>query len=337
MKKIISSLIITILMLSSFIGCGNTTKTKNNESVDSSNNELIIGITQWPGSYIWYGTEGLGYFEKEGINAKIKMFDNYSDGMNALAGGNIDAYVLSYSDAIAPFNSGADFKVVMVEDYSAGSDGLVATPDIKSIKDLKGKQVATEIGSVDQMFLYRCLSDAGMIPKDIDLINMDIASAGNAFIAGKVDAAAIWDPSLTQAVDNGGNLLTTTADYPGLIPACLTVNGETLKNRGNDIKKVIKAWYSSLEGYEKNKEEFEKVVSEAADISVEDFQMLMKGVHLLTLEENVEAFKDSGKDTSLITCGKNEADFLLSVNMIDKVPDDFGQLLDKTYIEELAK
>ena len=336
MKKVISSLI-TMLMLLSFVGCGSNVKTNNNGNIDSSNNELIIGITQWPGSYVWYGTEALGYFEKEGIDAKIKMFDNYSDGMNALVGGNIDAYVLSYSDAIAPFNSGADFKVVMVEDYSAGSDGLVASSDIKSVKDLKGKQVATEIGSVDQMFLYRCLSDSGMTPEDINLINMDIASAGNAFIAGKVDAAAIWDPSLTQAVDNGGNLLTTTADYPGLIPACLTVNGETLKNRGNDIKKVIKAWYSSLEGYEKNKEEFEKVVSEAANISVEDFQMLMKGVHLLTLEENVESFTDSGKDTSLITCGKNEADFLLSVNMLDKVPDDISELLDKTYIEELAK
>ena len=55
----------------------------------------------------------------------------------------------------------------MVQDYSAGADGLIAKSDIKSVKDLKGKNVAIELGGSDHLFLLKCLENAGLTTKDV--------------------------------------------------------------------------------------------------------------------------------------------------------------------------
>lgn len=337
MKKFLSMLLIATLTLGMY-GCGSNvsdTTDSTDTASSSSDDEFVIGITQWPGSYVWYGTEKLGYFENHNINASIRMFNNYSDGMNALTSGNIDAYILSYSDAMSPYISGADFKIVMIEDYSAGSDGLVVKPEIKSIADLKGKTVATEIGTVDHMFLNKCLESAGLTESDINLTNMSIGDAGNAFIAGQVDAAVIWDPSLTMAVDAGGVVLSSTKDYPGLIPAVMAVNSDVLTNRRDDVKKVMEAWFDSLDGYNNNHDEFVKAVAEGAEISVEDFEMLIKGVDLISLEDNLPAFETSDDYISLVTCGMEHCEFLKSVNMTSEIPDSLDNLIDGSLVNEI--
>lgn len=346
MKKILAMLMMCVMSFS-LAGCGTTASNEGSEvSTDvqaedtaaaSSDEEFVIGITQWPGSYVWYGTQELGYFEKQGVNATVKMFDNYSDGMNALTAGNIDAYVLSYSDAMSPYINGADFKIVMIEDYSAGSDGLVVKPEITSVEELKGKTVATEIGTVDHMFLNKCLEAAGMSESDVQLTNMSIGDAGNAFIAGQVDAAVIWDPSLSMAVDAGGVVLSSTKDYPGLIPAVMAVNGDVLESRRDDVKKVMRAWFDSLDGYESNHEEFVGAVAEGAEISVEDFEMLMEGVDLISLDDNLPAFEVSDDYVSLVTCGMEHCEFLKSVDMISEIPDSIDDLIDGSLISEIAQ
>ena len=139
---------------------------------------------------------------------------------------------LSLADIIPAYVRGADTKVIMVQDYSAGADGLIAKSDIKSVKDLKGKNVAIELGGSDHLFLLKCLENAGLTTKDVNLVNMSTGDASNAFISGQVDAAAIWEPSLSMAQkETGGNILASTkdAEYEGLIPAVLATNGNALK------------------------------------------------------------------------------------------------------------
>ena len=73
---------------------------------------------------------------------------------------------------------------------------------------------------------------------------MSTGDASNAFISGQVDAAAIWEPSLSMAQkETGGNILASTkdAEYEGLIPAVLATNGNALKTKREEIKKVMKA------------------------------------------------------------------------------------------------
>ena len=57
-----------------------------------------------------------------------------------------------------------DFQYVVAIDDSNGGDGIVAKKDIKSVADLKGKNVAFSEGSVSEFYLNVLLAKAGLDP-----------------------------------------------------------------------------------------------------------------------------------------------------------------------------
>ena len=195
MKKKLLALLMTMIMCISLSACG-ASSSQTGESTananDSNGQKVVLGINDWPGSYWWLAVDKMGYFKEQGVDVEVKLFSNYSDGLNALNSGKIDLFVPALADIIPAYVRGADTKVIMVQDYSAGADGLIAKSDIKSVKDLKGKNVAIELGGSDHLFLLKCLENAGLTTKDVNLINMSTGDASNAFISGQVDAAAIW-------------------------------------------------------------------------------------------------------------------------------------------------
>ena len=58
-----------------------------------------------------------------------------------------------------------------------------------------------------------------MTEKDVTYTNLTVPDAAAAFIAGKVDAAVIWQPWVSQIQREGkGKVIYSSADIPGLIP-----------------------------------------------------------------------------------------------------------------------
>mgnify|MGYP003749889745 FL=1 len=333
--------IMGIIMAFMLCACGQNADSKSAKgaSKDSGSKEkIVLGINDWPGSYWWLAVDELGYFKDAGVDVEVQLFSNYTDGLNALSSGNIDMFVPALADIIPAYVSGADIKVVMVQDFSAGADGLIASSDIKSVKDLKGKNVAIELGGSDHLFLLKCLENAGLSEDDVNLVNMSTGDASNAFISGSVDAAAIWEPSLSMAQnETGGNILATSADkeYEGLIPAVLAVNGDSLKTKRDEMKLVMKAWYNARDAYENNFDEFADAVSKHAEVTPEEFKTLMDGCDVRTMEENVAAFQDGDSYVNLKSCAKMLGGFLYDNGLIDKQPDNYDSLFDSSLFEEV--
>ena len=199
MKKLLLIGIALLTSVFTLTACGNT---KTNDTQAQSGTEASapetaeekptfkLGVSPMSGWYAWYGVEGAGIFEENGVDVDIEFFPVYSDSLTAFNSGQLDGICIAASDAIAPFNEGIDFKMVLVNDNSAGADALVVHDDsIKSVKDLAGKSVATELGTLEHMYLLKLLDDNGMTIDDINYVNMTINDAGPAFIAGSVDAA----------------------------------------------------------------------------------------------------------------------------------------------------
>ena len=70
--------------------------------------------------------------------------------------------MVSTIDTMIPhLKTGKEFQYVLALDDSAGGDGIVARKEIKSIRDLRGRKVAVQEGSVSQFFLNVLLRDAG--------------------------------------------------------------------------------------------------------------------------------------------------------------------------------
>ena len=101
----------------------------------------------------------------------------------------MDKVVLNYAN-------GSEQKIALIFDESTGGDGIIASEEIQSVEDLKGKKVGIDFASTEYFFLHKILMDHGMTFDDLDLQDMDASSAGASFIAGDLDAAVVWEPWL---------------------------------------------------------------------------------------------------------------------------------------------
>lgn len=186
-KRIAAAVIMLTMCMTLFAGCGSSASSGSKKT--SSTKTYKIGISAYPAFYTWYITKAEGFFKARGVNVELVYFPVYSDSVQAFSTGKLDMLSMAMPDAIAPYINDIGLKSVLVLDNSNGADGLVAKNGIDSIKDLKGKSVATEYGTIEHFFLLNALKTAGLTEKDINFVNLSIADAAPAFLSGKVDAA----------------------------------------------------------------------------------------------------------------------------------------------------
>lgn len=297
---------------------------------------IKIGYSPWPGWFVWSIVKEKKLFEKHGVNAELVWFPVYSDSLQALATGQIDGNSQTLSDTLAPASKDIKLKAVLVNDNSAGGDGLVATDKVKSLADLKGKTVATELGTVDHLLLITALSRVGLTEKDINFVNMTVNDAGPAFISGQLDAAVLWEPFLGKAIGSGkGRLIFSSRDTPGLIPDLLVLKEKVVQERREDVKRILRAWFDALDFWRQNPDEALAIMAKAADTTVAEFQAGLDGVKIFSLADNLTAFRKADDLSYLGYTGKKTAEFLKAVNMLEKVPD-VEALLDGAFVQALA-
>jgi NitT/TauT family transport system substrate-binding protein len=312
----------------------------DSRAAGSSDRPLKIAHSPWPGWFFWFVVEEKGFFDKHGVNVELVWFPVYSDSLQALATRQVDANSQTLSDTLAPLSRGIGLKAVLVNDNSFGGDAIVVRPEIGSLEDLKGKTVATELGTVDHFLLLTALAEHGMSESDIHFVNMAVNDAGPAFIGGKTDAAVLWEPFQTMAVKEGnGEVLFSSRDTPGLIPDLLVFREEVVSRRAADVQKVIDAWFDALDWYlesKQNEREGLEIMARKAEQTPEEFRAALEGIKLFTLEDNLKAFEPSDTYQSLHHTGRKTAEFLHGLGMIETIPD-VGELLEPAFVHDLAK
>ncbi|MGO4546957.1 ABC transporter substrate-binding protein [Paenibacillus sp. 2TAB23] len=335
MKKTLRSTaaLILIVVMGLVAACSGNAK---NSAGGTAGDPITIALSPWPGWYMWYLVEEKGFFEQHGVDVKLEFFPVYSDSLQAIAAGKVDANSQTLSDSLAPLSKGIGLKAVLVNDNSFGGDAIVSKPDINSIKDLKGKTVATELGTVDHFLLLTALAENGMDEKDIKYVNMTVNDAGPAFISGNTDASVLWEPFQTTAVKEGkGKVLYSSKETPGLIPDLLVFRQSVVEKRPEDVQKIVDAWFDALAWYEANKEEAIKLLAEKAESTPEDFKLGLDSIKLFGVDDNIKAFEKRDEYSSLSYTGMKTAQFLYNLDMVDKL-DSVDELFDPQFVNNKA-
>ncbi|WP_027631007.1 ABC transporter substrate-binding protein [Ruminiclostridium cellobioparum] len=348
-KKVVS-LLLTIIMLTGFVtGCGSSeSKSNTSDSAVSatgmknptaSSKTYKLGISAYPAFYTWYIPQAEKFFEKNGVNVELVYFPVYSDSVQAFNSGKVDMISLAIPDAIAPYISGIEYETVLVLDNSNGADGLVGKKGINSISDLKGKSVATEYGTIEHFFLLQALQTAEMTEKDVNFVNLSISDSAPAFIAGTVDAACLWEPSLSKAQTlEGSKLLYSSENTPGLIPDVLLVSGDMARNSPDDIEAVINSYFDGMDFYVANEKQAIADMAKGAEITEDEMKVAMSGSRLFTVQECIDAMDQESESYSYLPYTTNRiAEFLHSVKMIDSVPDDTKKMFNSTYLKKVLE
>lgn len=314
-------------------GCGNA-KTEKVTKVQSE--PIKIALSPWPGWYPWYIVQEKGFFEKYGVNVELVWFPIYSDSLQALQTGKVDGNSQTLSDTLSPVAKGLPLKAVLVNDNSFGGDGVVVKPEYNTLADLKGKKIATELGTVDHLLMVTALEKAGMKESDVQYTNMAVNDAGPAFISGHLDGAVLWEPFLSKAISEGkGKLIFSSADTPGLIPDLLVFNEKILQERPEDVKKIIMAWFDAMEWWKQNPEEGNVILAKRAEITPKEYAEMMSSIKLFTIQDNIKAFSKSDNLEYLGTTGLKTANFLKSKDMLESIPN-VGAILEPKFLREIA-
>ena len=283
---------------------------------------IKIGYSDWPGWTAWEIAKSKGLFKKNGVTVELVWFPIYTDSLNALNTGKLDANCQTWSDTIPPLAEGIPLKVVLVNDNSFGNDGLIAKTGITSVKDLKGKTVATELGTCDHFLLLQALSKAGMTEKDVNYKNLTVPDAAAAYIAGKVDAAVVWQPWLYQLEkEKKGTVLFNSGNIPGLIPDLLVFKADVAKSRAAEIQKIVNTWFEVVAYIKSNQDDAVKIMAKVVEQKPEDYAVFLPGTKFFDLAANKEAFQKSSDHKSLVGSGITISDFLKSLDQIKKIPD----------------
>jgi NitT/TauT family transport system substrate-binding protein len=298
---------------------------------------IKIGYSDWPGWTAWQIAKEKGLFAKHGVDVELVWFPIYTDSLTALNTARIDANCSAWCDVIAPLAEGIKLKVVLVNDNSAGNDAIIGRPGLQSVEDLKGKTVATELGTVEHFMLLQGLAKYGMTEKDIVYKNLAVPDAAAAFIAGKVDAAAVWQPWINQIQKEGkGTVLLTSKSFPGLIPDLLVFQDKVVKERADDVQKIVATWFDVLAFIKTHHEEAVRIMAGVVEQKPADYEAFLPGTKLFDLDMNLKAFEKSDDPTSLAASGKLISAFLKKVGMLQTTPD-YESALDPEFVRALKK
>jgi NitT/TauT family transport system substrate-binding protein len=193
-----------------------------------------IGYNPVLGSAQLFVIDGEGWAKAEGLDLQLIRFQGGgAQAIQALAAGQLDAYVSGVLPLLIARAKGVDVTVIAAaatEELqlvgrgpllaaAEGADFRSAIAKFTAEQGRKPKIAAQAQGSVpDTLLRYWLKVENGIDPETVDIVGLDIDAAQQAFLAGRVDAAVLREPSSTAVRDRlpGAKVLATGHQFmPG--------------------------------------------------------------------------------------------------------------------------
>lgn len=298
-------------------------------STPTPNAPLRVEWTQWPGDWIILVAQEKGFFEKHGVQVEPILYEMFDEAIPDLAAEKIDGGLFVAGDLVAIVKND-NLRAVFIADVSDGADQVVASADVATIADLRGKRVGAALGTFGELFVREMLKSGNVNPKDVTFVNLNAEAVPDA-IPAQMDAGHTWEPYTSQALANGQHILFTSAQTPGLIADLLVFRTKVLQERPDDVRAFIAAWLEALEFTRANPDEAAQIIAKQAGLSIEDVSF--EGDKLYNLQDNLAAFSQNpGTDTSSIYFTTQlYIDFLINTGNLTSAPD-INLMLDASFL-----
>jgi NitT/TauT family transport system substrate-binding protein len=142
-----------------------------------------------------------GYLKEEGLELKLVFMQNAA-GLQALIANAVQFSGSGSSALVAISKGNAPLKTILAFNDQV-LQWIVARPNIKSLRDLSGKKVATTGVASIAAFMFRNILSKHNIPKDIVLIDPGPVNRLPSLLSGAVDAAIVSPEERYAALDQG--------------------------------------------------------------------------------------------------------------------------------------
>ena len=280
-------------------------------------------------------------FDELGINVNISVINDATQSSNALIKGDLDAagHTINRTAFLSNKFTEANVDVVMpfITNYSNGGDGIIAKSSIKSVKDLVGAKIGVPEFSEAQTLVVWFVNNSDLTQEEKDTIIDNLIlfatpdEAAKAFFAGQIDAAATWEPYLTQAKNmTDCHVLFSTASSTSLVMDGIVFRKDFVDAHPDVIEKFIQGALMAADMYDTEFDAIRSVMPMFSTASDEDIKANCVSARLTTWKDNVDLLNGTAKTIFTDMC-KVWTSIGETVNS-----DIVDTLFDDTYVQNVS-
>ena len=236
----------------------------------ASAERIRIGVTNYNLTYLSSGVAlKRGFFRAEGLDAEIiRMTPDVS--VMAITGGDID-YSMLFGLVVRSAVRGLPVRVV-ANFMDSSPLALIARPQFKSVKDLKGKTLGVStFGATPEIAARMVFKEAGIDPeKEIKVVALRTDDARMAALKeGIVDVIVIAPPADVEMRKLGFNVVARVDEVFKFPYVGLGANTRKIKERPDEVKRTVKAMIRANRYIRENREGTIQVLNEWGGIKID--------------------------------------------------------------------
>ena len=225
---------------------------------------LRVGVVTWPG----YGggiTANNGfkpnreciYWKNSKLLVEFMLMEDVDARAKAFARGGSDGVDIVWSTVDFWANelpgfvkNGVKARTIMQVDWSRGGDALVVDSSINRVEDLVGKRISLALFTPSHWLLEYSLENSSLDDSQQAQIVKNLVGknaspdAREDFVAGKVDAAVVWEPDVSECLKKrpGAKILVSSKTAANLIADVMVAREDFITQHPDVISAFVQGW-----------------------------------------------------------------------------------------------
>ena len=320
-------LLLVMIVAVALTACGNGNKKSDD------NKKVTVNIALNGGLNLLSIAKEKGWFEEEfaKLNAEVEWqeFQSSVPLLEGVVSNRVDFSFIGDGTVVTGKAANSPFTVISTTGIQGNQNSVIVKTDspIKSITDLKGKQVAVAKGSSAHIFLIKALEKNNMKESDLKIVQLQPDEANSAFQTGSIDAWATWDPFVTTEVKaNRARIVESVETMNIVAPAVMIGRDKFIAEHPDLTTAYLKVYQKTVDWVNANKDEAAAILAEQKKMDLDLVKTLVNYTNYINtpVTEDVQAAMQS------------TADILLDAGTIkNKV--DIAKVFDNSFIEEALK
>jgi NitT/TauT family transport system substrate-binding protein len=283
---------------------------------------LRVGVVTWPGyagglvanngfkpnkqCLFWNNHKLLVEFLlMEDVDARAKAFARGGEDGVDIVWSTVDFWA---NELPGFLKGGTKAHAIMQVDWSRGGDAIVADNRIRRIEDLKGRRISLALFTPSHWLLEYSLENSSLddsaqaqIVKNLVGKNAS-PDARTDFVARKVDAAVVWEPDVTEALNKRPNshILVSSKTAANLIADLMVAREDFIKAHPDVIRAFIQGWFDGTEEANRRPSQAVKVLMDNEslykELGEEETRRGLETVKWADLADNTKMFGLDGSE-----------------------------------------
>lgn len=255
--------------------------------------EIRIGLNPWSSFEFIFLAEEINAFQDLGVQVRLLEYETLHDLRRAFERGHIDGMGISPTEIIQTnIYSTRQLKLFYITDFSNGSNIILARAPITSVKELAGKKIAVEVGSLGIFLLVKALEQNSLKIDDVAIVPSDHPSFYRKLNNNTVDAVVSFLP-LSHSLEklNQLNVIFSSAEIPEQLLGGLAYDAKLIEKKRDSLAKLILAIEKAHQYVAENPEAYQFMAHKQA-VSPNEFIHSIEGIKLLGLEDQQKWFSN---------------------------------------------